>query len=144
MKKRSHLLSGLLLALMAMLCAVPVLAEEAGAEAAAVTNHFVNTAWALLPPLIAIVLALLTKEVYSSLFIGVVAGAMLITNGNVLDAANRVFSGGIVASLSDSYNLGILGFFSRTPDGASLPSEQLPVSHCRSTLIPQLSGIAAP
>ena len=110
MKKRSHLLSGLLLALMAMLCAVPVLAEEAGAEAAAVTNHFVNTAWALLPPLIAIVLALLTKEVYSSLFIGVVAGAMLITNGNVLDAANRVFSGGIVASLSDSYNLGILVF----------------------------------
>ena len=41
---------------------------------------FVGTVWALLPPVIAIVLALITKEVYMSLFIGVVTGALLYTN----------------------------------------------------------------
>ena len=40
---------------------------------------FVNSFWALLPPIIAIALALITKEVYSSLFIGIVAGGLLYT-----------------------------------------------------------------
>ena len=53
---------------MLMLMSVNVLAAEE--EAAEVTSHFYATPWALLPPVIAIGLALLTKEVYSSLFIG--------------------------------------------------------------------------
>ena len=41
--------------------------------------EFVGTVWSLLPPIIAIVLALITKEVYLSLFIGIVSGALLYT-----------------------------------------------------------------
>ena len=43
-------------------------------------SRFFNTAWSLLPPVIAIALALITKEVYSSLFIGIVAGGLLYSN----------------------------------------------------------------
>ena len=41
--------------------------------------EFIGTFWALVPPIIAIILALITKEVYSSLFIGILAGALLLT-----------------------------------------------------------------
>ena len=68
------------------------------------------TFWGLVPPIIAIGLALLTKEVYSSLFIGILAGALLYTGFNVEDTVNHVFSGGIVTVLSDTGNLGILVF----------------------------------
>ena len=71
------------------------------------------TILSLLPPIIAIVLALITKEVYSSLFIGIVIGGVFYA----IDAAagfggflTHVFSGGLVGSLSDSYNVGILIF----------------------------------
>ena len=69
-----------------------------------------NTALSLLPPVIAIALALITKEVYSSLFIGILVGGLLYSNFSFEGALNHVFSGGIVASLSDSYNVGILIF----------------------------------
>lgn len=52
---------------------------------------FAATIWALLPPIIAIALALLTKEVYTSLFIGIFAGAMLYTNFNVIDSLRTIF-----------------------------------------------------
>ena len=67
------------------------------------------TIWALLPPLVAIVLALITKEVYSSLFVGIVVGA-LIYSGFKLKERNTDFEGGIIKVLSDSYNVGILIF----------------------------------
>ena len=73
-------------------------------------SHFYNTFWALLPPIIAIVLALITKEVYSSLFIGILVGGLLYSNFSFEGTLNHVFSGGIVAQLSDSYNVGILIF----------------------------------
>lgn len=73
-------------------------------------SHFYNTFWALLPPIIAIVLALLTKEVYSSLFIGIVAGGLLYSNFGFEGTVLHVFSDGIVSVLSDSYNVGILIF----------------------------------
>lgn len=83
-------------------------------EVEEVTSIFYQTAWALLPPVIAIILALLTKEVYSSLFIGILSGAVLfgITDAGfgirrVIDA---VTTNGLVASLADSYNVGILIF----------------------------------
>ncbi len=68
------------------------------------------TFWALLPPLIAIVLALITKEVYSSLFIGIVVGGVLYANFNFAGTVDRVVSEGFVASVADSYNIGILIF----------------------------------
>ena len=91
--------------------AVEVAAEaaEESAEAAA-SSPFLNTFWALVPPIIAIILALLTKEVYSSLFVGILAGALLLNNFRLEDTMNRVFSGGFVGSVTDTYNLGILVF----------------------------------
>ncbi|MCI6640246.1 MAG: Na+/H+ antiporter NhaC family protein [Pygmaiobacter massiliensis] len=73
-------------------------------------SRFFNTGWALLPPVIAIALALITKEVYSSLFIGILAGGLLYANFNFETTVLHVFSDGIVSVLSDSYNLGILVF----------------------------------
>ena len=68
------------------------------------------TIWALVPPVIAIVLALITKEVYSSLIIGIVAGGFIYAGGNVETAVNHVLFDGFVSSLSDSYNMGIIIF----------------------------------
>lgn len=67
------------------------------------------TYWALVPPLIAIILALITKEVYSSLFVGIIVGSIFYA-GNFEGAMNHIFSDGLVAQLSDSYNVGILIF----------------------------------
>lgn len=68
------------------------------------------TAWAVLPPLIAIVLALITKEVYSSLFLGVVVGAVLFAGADFDGIVNHVLQDGLIASLSDGWNVGILIF----------------------------------
>jgi len=73
-------------------------------------SGFYNTAWALLPPIIAIALALATKEVYSSLFVGIVTGGLLYANFNPEEAVLHIFNGGIVSVLSDAYNIGILVF----------------------------------
>ena len=73
-------------------------------------SSFYNTALSLLPPVIAIALALITKEVYSSLFIGILVGGLLYSNFSFEGTLTHVFSGGIVSSLSDSYNVGILIF----------------------------------
>ena len=67
------------------------------------------TFWALVPPIVAIALALITKEVYSSLFIGIIVGGVLYA-GNFVGAMNHIFSDGLIASIADSYNVGILVF----------------------------------
>ena len=82
-------------------------AEETEEEPA---SPFAGTLWALLPPVIAILLALITKEVYSSLFIGILVGAALYANFNFETIVNHMFIDGFVASLSDSWNVGILLF----------------------------------
>ena len=67
----------------------------------------------LLPPVVAIVLALNTKEVYTSLLVGIATGALLFANGNLELALNTLFfneDGGMVVKLSDSSNVGILVF----------------------------------
>ena len=72
-----------------------------------------SSLFALLPPFIAIVLALITKEVYSSLFIGIITGAMLYANGNPELMINSMFfneNGGMIYKLADSWNVGILVF----------------------------------
>ncbi|MCI6054869.1 Na+/H+ antiporter NhaC family protein [Dysosmobacter sp.] len=73
-------------------------------------SHFYNTFWALVPPIIAIALALITKEVYSSLFIGILAGGLLYSNFSFEGTVLHVFEDGIVSVLSDGYNVGILAF----------------------------------
>lgn len=73
-----------------------------------------ETGWSLLPPIIAIALALVTKEVYSSLFIGILSGALLYSGFSFTGTLNKVFSGGMVEVLagedSGAYNIGILLF----------------------------------
>ncbi len=68
------------------------------------------TLLALLPPVIAIALALITKEVYSSLFIGILTGALLYSNFSLKGTIDHLFEGGFVAAVADSYNIGILFF----------------------------------
>ena len=73
-------------------------------------SNVYNTFWALVPPIIAIVLALITKEVYSSLFIGILAGGLMYSNFSFEGTVLHVFNDGIVASVTDSYNMGIIIF----------------------------------
>ena len=73
-------------------------------------TRFYSSAWALLPPVVAIALALITKEVYSSLFIGIVVGGLLYAEGNLVGTITHVFSDGFVANIADSYNMGIIIF----------------------------------
>ena len=67
------------------------------------------TFWALLPPIIAIGLALITKEVYSSLFVGILSGALLYANFNVWGMVTGTFDT-MISKVSDSWNVGILIF----------------------------------
>ncbi len=73
-------------------------------------SSFFNSPMSLLPPVIAIALALITKEVYSSLFIGILVGGLLYSNFSFEGTVLHAFNDGIVASLSDGYNVGILIF----------------------------------
>ncbi len=73
-------------------------------------SRFYNTFWSLIPPIIAIALALITKEVYSSLFVGILVGGLLYSNFAFEGTILHVFNDGIVASVTDSYNMGILIF----------------------------------
>ncbi len=95
------------------LIAVTLTTSGTVADPANYTPHVYSTAWALLPPVIAIVLALITKEVYSSLFVGIVAGGLLYSNFNLELMMNTIFfneNGGMVYKLADSWNVGILIF----------------------------------
>ena len=93
-----------LAAVLAAACPLFAFSEDGAAEPALYAS-----AWAIVPPIAAILLALITKEVYSSLFIGIVIGGVLYA-GNFEGTLNHVISDGIVGSLSDSYNVGILVF----------------------------------
>ncbi len=73
-------------------------------------SNYYSTALALAPPIIAIVLALITKEVYSSLFIGVLSGALLYSNFNIIGAVDAIVNDGLIANVGDSWNAGILIF----------------------------------
>ncbi len=68
------------------------------------------TFWALVPPLVAIILALITKEVYSSLFLGIIVGGLFYSGFNFEGTLTHIFNDGLIAQLSDSYNVGILLF----------------------------------
>ncbi len=72
------------------------------------------TVWSLVPPLVAIILALITKEVYSSLFVGILVGGLFYANFNPKETYLTIFTdttdGGLLAKLSDKWNVGILIF----------------------------------
>jgi Na+/H+ antiporter family protein len=80
------------------------------AEDKQVSPALYATFWALIPPIVAIALALLTKEVYSSLFIGIFIGGLFYSNFSIEGALNHILTDGIVTVLSDKYNVGILVF----------------------------------
>ena len=73
-------------------------------------NKFYTTFWALVPPLVAITLALITKEVYSSLFVGILMGSLLWAKFNLEGTINHVVNDGFIASIADSWDAGILLF----------------------------------
>ncbi len=68
------------------------------------------TFWALVPPIVAIALALITKEVYSSLFVGILVGGLFYANFGFEGTFNHILNDGFIAVLSDSWNVGILVF----------------------------------
>ncbi len=107
--KKANLIKGVLLAVILVAVFVSPLLAGNG-ESAAEGGGFYGTAWALLPPVIAIALALITKEVYSSLFVGIVIGGLLYSAYSFEGTVLHVFQGGIVSVLSDGYNIGILVF----------------------------------
>ena len=73
-------------------------------------NRFFGTWWAIFPPLLAIFLALITKEVYSSLFIGIVSGGLLYSGFALEGTMTHVVKDGFIGSIADGYNIGILFF----------------------------------
>ena len=84
--------------------------------------EFVGTFWSLVPPLVAIVLALITKQTYSSLFVGIVVGALLVAGFNPVDTLNNLILGtavdadggetsvGFIHAVADPWNAGIFIF----------------------------------
>ena len=82
--------------------------------------EFVGTAWALVPPIVAIVLALITKETYSSLFVGIVVGALLLAGFDPINTVNYIICGtfgdaesanlGFLTAISNPWNAGIFVF----------------------------------
>ncbi len=70
------------------------------AEAEEETNKFANTFWALIPPIIAIGLALITKEVYSSLLVGIIMGALLSSSFNITMAIDNAINAGFIEAVS--------------------------------------------
>lgn len=80
---------------------------------AAPISAAVGSLWSLLPPIVAIGLALITKEVYSSLFVGSLTGAVIYaasSSSGIEGVFTTVVHDGLIANLSDSYNVGILVF----------------------------------
>ncbi len=73
-------------------------------------SEYHSTVVALLPPVIAIVLALITKEVYSSLFIGIISGVLFYSNFDIIGAVDALVNEGFIANVADSWNAGILIF----------------------------------
>ena len=109
-KKRIFLGAGIIVA-MIILCVTTALADD-GSEA---VSRFTGTIWSLVPPVIAIGLALITKEVYSSLFIGIVVGALLASDFSFTGTVDMAVQSGIVAAIKGTAGifafLVILGIF---------------------------------
>lgn len=109
MKKAKSKIAWAVSAAMLLVMCCPMLvfaADEAEEYVPAMYASF----WSLIPPVVAIVLALITKEVYSSLFIGILIGGVFYSGFTFERTITHVFQDGIIGSLSDAYNVGILVF----------------------------------
>ena len=112
--------------------------------------NVLNTAWSLFPALVAIVLALITKEVYSSLFIGILVGGVLFSGFSLSGVLNHVFVDGMIGQLSDGWNVGILIFLVilgtmvmlMNRAGGSAAFGRWSVEHVKTKLGAQLATIA--
>ena len=105
--KKRKIWVGIVTALvMTALFAVTVFAVEGDAP----KPHMYATFWSLVPPVIAIGLALITKEVYSSLFVGILVGALFASDFQFERTVLNILEGGFIGVLSNSYNVGILIF----------------------------------
>lgn len=93
--------------LFALFCSMTAFAAE---EGAGYVPSVYATFWALIPPVVAIGLALITKEVYSSLFIGILVGGLFYSGFSFEGTILHMFEDGFLSVLSDSYNVGILIF----------------------------------
>lgn len=92
------------------LMAFAMTAFGAEGETAEYVPALFSTFWALVPPVVAIGLALITKEVYSSLFIGIAVGGILYSGGSFERTVVHIFQDGIIGVLTDESNVGILVF----------------------------------
>ena len=123
--------------------------EETEDEAEEKPSKFYATIFALLPPLIAIVLALITKEVYSSLFVGILVGGLLYSGFNFEGTIVHVFRDGFIASIADEYNIGIILFLivlgaivaMMNKSGASAAFGKWAATHIKSRVGAQLATI---
>ena len=114
------------------------------------TNKRYATIFAMLPPIIAIVLALITKEVYSSLILGIIAGGILYAGLNFEGIMNHVVQDGFIANVADSYNIGIIIFLvilgalvaMINKAGGSAAFGRWAVKHIKSRVGAQLATIA--
>lgn len=100
------------LVVLVALTAIMMTAAFAEGEAEYVSNFYASPL-SLLPPVIAIILALITKEVYSSLFVGILVGGLLYANFDPELTIMTMFfneDGGMIYKISDSWNAGILVF----------------------------------
>ncbi len=104
-KKRLFVMIAIMVALI-LFASVAFAADGEAEEVSPMANSF----WALVPAIVAIAMALITKEVYSSLFIGIVVGALFVANFNIEKTLNVIVVDGLVGSLSDGWNVGILIF----------------------------------
>ena len=95
MKRRNYLFAICTVLILLVLCPTAVFAE--GAET---VSKMAGTFWSLVPPIIAIGLALITKEVYSSLFVGVLMGGLFAANFSPLTTVDKVVNDGLIAAVS--------------------------------------------
>ena len=123
--------------------------EAAALKTIRTENRFFGAWWAILPPIIAILLALITKEVYSSLFIGIVAGGLLYSGFGFEGMMRHVFLDGFIKSIADAYNVGILIFLvflgalvaMMNKTGASAAFGRWAATHIRSRVGAQLATV---
>ena len=101
--KRKNILFTICTAVLMLFVLCPMAAFAEGGEEAV---KLAGTFWSLVPPVIAIALALITKEVYSSLFVGIVVGGLFAANFKPIKAVDNIVSEGIIAAVS-----GIAGIF---------------------------------
>ena len=92
-----------LISALAIFIIVAVIYRSAG-------NEFSGTFWAFVPALIAIGLALITKEIYTSLFIGIFSGALLYANFNIVETIEVIVVEGFISNLADEWNMGVFLF----------------------------------